>query len=421
MASAHEITLAVYNLTLIPVLFLSVLFLLMSLVNVLVDRKPRRKATPTRHTLKELPFVSVQIPVYNDPVANRCIQHCLRLDYPRDKFEIIIVDDSTNTSTQRMMRAFADKHPGFVKYVHRDNREGYKSGALNNAEKHTKGDIIVIFDSDWMPAPDFLTKVVQPFADPEVAIVQTRQGFLNLETNIISRFSAYLLMIYHTIIMPINNKVNTVFFCGTAGALRRSAMKKVGGWNTQSITEDSDLSVRLLLAGYRTVYLNEETPSEVPDTIESFVKQQMRWTYGAVRVFFDNASSLIFTRKLTMRQKFMIAFMTLLNFAAPLVLLMTLFGMFGWFLGEPTLMTISDVVGFMAKFGIALGYLLMGGIALYKQKLFAREFKHFVKSLFSIALVLLVSNTYAAIKAALNQKLPWYCTPKIGNTLPRPA
>ncbi|MBD3209735.1 glycosyltransferase, partial [Candidatus Woesearchaeota archaeon] len=329
-------TLFLYNIAILPVIFLSVLFILLSLINLVVDRKQQRYKLP-----KELPFISVQVPTFNDPIAVRCIERCLRFDYPKDKYEIIIVDDSTNPETQAKLMQFTEDHPGFVKYVHRTNRDGFKPGALNNAMKITKGEIITVFDADWIPRKDYLKTIIGPFSDPQVAIVQSRQGFYNKDTNIITRFAAYLLMIFHTIVLPISNSVNTVFFCGTAGAIRRKHFEEVGGWNKASITEDSELSVKLLIKGYKTVYLQYSTPSEVPDTFESFVKQQMRWCYGNVRVFVDNARNIILDKHLNLKQKLMILYMTTAHITAPFVLLMTIFGFAGWFFGEPTLMTVG--------------------------------------------------------------------------------
>ena len=258
----QDIALFVYNLTLLPIVFFSVLFMMLAFLNLLLHKKEKKEFKE----LKELPFITVQIPTYNDPIAERCIRHCIDFDYPKDKYEIIIADDSTNIETQNILAKFADENPGFIKYIHRDHRHGFKAGALKNSMRHAKGEFIVIFDSDWMPGKDFLARVIRPFSDPKVAIVQTRQGFYNKDSNLITRSASYLLMIYHTIIMPINNRINCVFFCGTAGAIRRSAFDKVGGWNLNSLTEDSDLTVNMLLKGYKTVYLNFETPSEVPAT-----------------------------------------------------------------------------------------------------------------------------------------------------------
>ena len=167
----HDIALFVYNLALLPIVFFSILFIILALLNIFIDRRKENKLVE----LKELPFITVQIPTYNDPVAERCIRHCMEFDYPKDKYEIIIADDSTNLETQNILARFEEQNLGFVKCIHRDHRKGFKAGALKNSMKCAKGDFIVIFDADWMPGKDFLGNVIKPFSDPKVAIVQTRR------------------------------------------------------------------------------------------------------------------------------------------------------------------------------------------------------------------------------------------------------
>ncbi len=407
----QDIALFVYNLSLLPIVFFSILFIILALLNIFIDKRKENNAPE----LKELPFITVQIPTYNDPIAERCISHCLEFNYPKGKYEIIIADDSTNQETQNLLARFEEQNPGFVKYLHREHRKGFKAGALKNSMKHAKGELIVIFDSDWMPGKDFLSNVVKPFSDPNVAIVQTRQGFYNKDSNIITRFAAYLLMIYHAVIMPINNRVNCVFFCGTAGAIRRSVFEKVGGWNLNSLTEDSDLTVRMLLRGYKTVYLDFATPSELPATFESFLKQQMRWCYGNTKVFFDNALNVLFKKGITLSQRAMIIFVTLGNIAAPFVFIMTIAGFSGWFLGEPELFSFNDVVDMAIRFLLTAGFLVMGIMALYKNKAL-KEFPYLVLASLTMGLVLAAANSIAFFKAAFNKQLSWFCTAKEGNS-----
>ena len=407
----QDVALLIYNLTLLPIVFFSILFIILALLNIFIDKRKEDKVAE----LKELPFITVQVPTYNDPVAERCIRHCLEFNYPKDKYEIIIADDSTNLETQNLLARFEEQNSGFVKYIHRDNREGFKAGALKNSMKYARGEFIVICDADWMPGKDFLSKVIMPFSDPSVAIVQTRQGFYNKDSNIITRFAAYLLMVYHTIIMPISNRVNCVFFCGTAGAIRRSIFEKVGGWNLNSLTEDSDLTIKILLNGYKTVYLDFATPSEVPATFESFLRQQMRWCYGNARVFFDNALKVLFKRGITLRQRAMILFVTLGNIAAPLVFIMTIAGFSGWFLGEPKLFSFNDIIDMAIRFFLTAGFLIIGIIALHKNKAL-KEFPYLILALLTIGIVLSVANSIAFFKAAFNKQISWFCTAKDANS-----
>jgi cellulose synthase/poly-beta-1,6-N-acetylglucosamine synthase-like glycosyltransferase len=214
--------------------------------------------------------------------------------------------------------------------------------------------------------------------------------------------------------MPINNKLNCVFFCGTAGAIRKNAFDSVGGWNLRSITEDSDLSVKLLMKGHKTVYLDIETPSEVPETFEGFIKQQMRWCYGNTRVFCDNASKIWLQKGLSFGQRLMVTFITLANITAPFVVAMTLFGFMGWFLGEPTLFQFKDVVLLISKFIYTGGFMVIGAVTLYKHRRL-KEFKYLIASSLTIGVVLAASQSVAFIKALFNSKLSWYCTPKSAN------
>ena len=407
----QDMTLFLYNLSLLPIVFFSVLFILFALINLFSEdsKKRFRRLEP-----EKMPFVTVQVPAYNDPVAERCINRCMQFDYPKDKYEIIIADDSTSIKTQRLLKKFEAKNPKFIKYLHRNNRYGFKAGALKESMKYAKGDILVIFDADWLPERNFLKKIVRPFSDPKVAIVQTRQGFYNKDSNLISRFASYLLMIYHSIILPINNRINCVFFCGTAGAIRKSAFKEIGGWNIKSLTEDSDLSVNLLLRGYKSVYLDFETPSEVPVTFESFLRQQMRWCYGNTRVFIDNASNILVKKGLTLKQRLMILFITLGNVAAPFVFLMTMAGLAGWFLGDPSLFNINDIITLVSRLLFTAGFLVMGLTALHKHKRI-NEFPHLVLSAFTIGVILAVANSIAFFKAVFNKQLFWFCTAKEAN------
>ena len=144
-----DFSLMLYNLALFPVVFFSVMFFILTMINLFVDRKQSKYKA-----LNNFPFVTVHIPTFNDPIGARCVEKCMKFDYPKDKFEIIIADDSTNNETQKMLKKYADGR--FVKYIHRDNRVGFKPGALQNAMKITRGEIIVVFDADWIPKKDFL-------------------------------------------------------------------------------------------------------------------------------------------------------------------------------------------------------------------------------------------------------------------------
>ncbi len=414
----HEITLILYNLALLPVVFFSILFVVLTIISVYVDRPATRK-TEAVPKLKREPHITVQVPTFNDPIALRCLDACRKFRYRN--FDIMIIDDSTDKKTAKMLAEYAKKHKG-VSYVHRDNREGYKPGALQEAMPLVKGEIIALFDADFVPKREFLTRIAKPFEDEQVAIAQARQGFLNAEKNLVSRFAAYLLQVYHYILMPINQRLNTVLFCGTAGAIRKSALIDVGGWNAKSITEDSELSVRLLAKGYRNEYLPFETPSEVPVTIESFIKQQMRWCFGNIRVFFDQMGVILWQKGLTLGQRCMITFLTLGTIVAPVVILMTIAGFMGWFSGDLRLFGLGDLADFALKFFYTAGFLVIGFVMLLKRRS-PKEFPHLLLAAFSISIILAAANSVAIYKAVFRKDKPlfaskqnsWICTPKTGN------
>ncbi|MFZ2088535.1 MAG: glycosyltransferase family 2 protein [Desulfobaccales bacterium] len=362
------------------------------------------------------------MPSFNDPVAARCIEACLRFSYPQDRYDIMILDDSTDRGTANLLAAFAHRYPERVGYFFRDNRAGYKPGALKTWMPKARGDLIVIFDADFVPPVDFLECVAQPFEDPQVAIVQARQStFLNSKANLVARFASYLLRIYNYMLLPITHHYNAVFFCGTAGALRKRAVEEVGGWNTNSITEDSDLSVRLLARGYRSIYLPMDALSEVPVTVKAFLKQQMRWTFGNVRVFFDNFRTILRGGHLSLQQRLLISFMTLGSAFSPVILVMTVSGLLASVTGLPQPFSLANLLELLTRAVLTSGFLLLGIVGLHKQKNYA-DYPYFLFTSLTLGLLLTGALTLALYRAVFHKNKPlywkntsWICTPKHGN------
>lgn len=417
----HAFFLLFFNVAFVLICLASALFVLFTLLNLLVDRQSPSSHSPS---LKKYPFISVQVPSFNDSVAARCIEACLGFSYPQDRYEIMILDDSTDQKTAQLLASFAHRYPDRVRYFFRENRAGYKPGALRTWMPQARGELLVIFDADFVPPADFLERLAQPFEDPRVAIVQARQAtFLNDRENLVARFASYLLSLHHLILMPINHRFNAVFFCGTAGALRKRAVEEVGGWNTSSITEDSDLSVRLLARGYRSVYLPIDTLSEVPGTLKGFLTQQMRWNFGNACVFFDHARTVLLGSALTLPQRLLISFITLGSLVAPVVIVMTATGFLASLTGNPQPFGLDNFLDLLGKFLLTSGFLLMGFIMLNKKGSVA-EFPHFLVATLTLGLVLAGAITLALYRAVFRQHEPlfakktsWICTPKSGNEL----
>ncbi len=276
----HIIFENIFNVLLFIAFFVSILYFVMSLYTIFKKREQKKQDIE----LEELPFVTVQIPTFNEIVAIRCAKSCLNFNYPKDKYEIIIGDDSSKPEISKKLQEFAKEHD-IVRIVKRESNEGYKPGNLNNMLKYSKGEILVIFDSDFVPEQDFLSRIVQPFLkDEKVAGVQARWKFINANQNMITALGATILSTYHHITIPFTyNKRGVVFLCGSAEAVRKDVLVKLGGWENGNLTEDIEFSLRLLEKGYKIKYMQDlECDGEVPFTLKDLYKQQMRWAYGVI-------------------------------------------------------------------------------------------------------------------------------------------
>ncbi|HEV8139333.1 MAG TPA: glycosyltransferase [Pyrinomonadaceae bacterium] len=238
-----------------------------------------------------LPFVTVQLPLFNEMyVVERLVKAVTEIDYPRDRLEIQVLDDSTD-ETVKIASATVAKYAarGFdIHYIHREDRTGFKAGALENGMKTAKGDLMAIFDADFVPKPDFLRKLVHFFTDPTVGCAQMRWAHINGSYNLLTRLQTIMLDGHFVLEQTTRNRSGNFFnFNGTAGILRREAIELSGGWQHDTLTEDTDLSFRAQLMGWRFVYLlDEEAPAEIPVEINAFKAQQRRWAKGVLQVWF---------------------------------------------------------------------------------------------------------------------------------------
>src|SRR5437870_9157125 len=236
----------------------------------------------------QLPKVTIQLPMYNeDTVAERVIRATCHIDYPLDKLEIQVLDDSTDHSADIARKACeewaAKGYP--IKYLHRDNRAGYKAGALAEGLKQASGDYIAIFDADFIPPRDILRNVLDYFTDDKVGMVQIRWDHLNRDASLLTKSQAIFLdghfIIEHT---ARNRSGRFMHFNGTAGVWRRSTIDDAGGWEHDTLTEDLDLSYRAQLKGWQFVYLPQyAAPAELPPEMIAFKQQAHRWTKGSMQ------------------------------------------------------------------------------------------------------------------------------------------
>ncbi|MFQ5411391.1 MAG: glycosyltransferase [Phycisphaerae bacterium] len=250
--------------------------------------KYRRNSPRKRACFLHRPRVTIQLPMYNEQfVARRIIEHACRLAYPRDRLEIQVLDDSTDDTVQIVRETCeemrAQGQP--VVLLHRDNREGYRAGALEAGLKVARGEFIVIFDADFIPPRDILEQLIDYFSDPRVGMVQARWEHINREQSLLTKTQAILLdghfVIEHT---ARNRSGRFMSFNGTAGAWRRQCITDAGGWQHDTLTEDLDLSYRAQMKGWKFVYLPKVTsPAELPPEMNAFKSQQHRWAKGGAQ------------------------------------------------------------------------------------------------------------------------------------------
>jgi cellulose synthase/poly-beta-1,6-N-acetylglucosamine synthase-like glycosyltransferase len=246
-------------------------------------RKKIVNQPPSR--FEQLPRVTIQLPLYNERyVVERLIEETLKMDYPRELLQIQVLDDSTD-DTHEFAEALCERcrNMGYpIEYRHRTNRYGYKAGALHEGLKTATGEFVAIFDADFIPPTDFLARTVHHFADPKVGLVQTRWSYLNREYNFLTEVEAMLLDGHFILEHGARSRSGCFFnFNGTAGIMRRVMVDDAGGWQHDTLTEDSDLSYRAQLKGWRFVYLpGLDCPSELPVEMHGFQVQQSRWAKG---------------------------------------------------------------------------------------------------------------------------------------------
>jgi cellulose synthase/poly-beta-1,6-N-acetylglucosamine synthase-like glycosyltransferase len=234
---------------------------------------------------RDWPFVTIQLPIFNEMyVVERLIDNIMQLDYPRDRFEVHVLDDSTDETvdiTRRKVEEYRAKGFNIAQY-HRTNRQGYKAGALKEAMQHARGEFVAIFDADFLPRPDFLKATLAHFEDEKVGVVQTRWEHLNENYSLITRLQALQLNVHFRVEQKGRHAGNYLLqFNGTAGVWRRHTIDDAGGWEADTLTEDLDLSIRAQLKGWKIIFLEEVgSPAELPAEMHGLKSQQFRWMKG---------------------------------------------------------------------------------------------------------------------------------------------
>jgi cellulose synthase/poly-beta-1,6-N-acetylglucosamine synthase-like glycosyltransferase len=375
--------------------------------------KPKAHFAPDR-----LPRITVQLPLFNEMyVSERLIEAVTQIDYPRELLEIQVLDDSTDDTVEiarKAVKKYFDQ--GFdIIYHHRSNREGYKAGALEEGLKKSSGELVLIFDADFVPHPSCVRKMIDFFTEERVGMVQMRWSHINADYSLLTKVQSIMLDAHFVIEQTARNRCGGFFnFNGTAGMWRREAIEWSGGWQHDTLAEDTDLSYRAQLMGWRFVYLmDEDVPAELPVDINAFKSQQKRWAKGVVQVGLKLMKRMWKDPRLSMQVKLEQFFRLTGNLAAPLVIVLALVnlpilivrynqGLFHLFVLDLPILTFSTVS--------VIAYFLVPQIYLHP-----KDWKRLLKYIpfaMSMGIALTFSNARAVLEALVGHKTEFVRTPK---------
>ncbi len=363
------------------------------------------------------PRVTVQLPIFNERyVIERLVEAVAAFDYPRELLDIQVLDDSTD-ETQQVARDCVERYQRLgipIVYIHRDNREGFKAGALQEGLQSAQGELVAIFDADFIPPADFLRRTVPYFADAKLAMVQTRWSYINRDYSTLTEIEAILLDGHFVIEHSSRYRSGLFFnFNGTAGIWRREAISDAGGWQHDTLTEDTDLSYRAQLHGWHFLYLPEiDCPSELPVEMNAFKSQQARWAKGLMqtakkilpRVLRSDVPAVV---------KLEAFFHLTANISYPLMVLLSIIllpaMMVRFYQGWFQMMTI-DLPLFLASTCSISAFYLAAERALYPKK-WKRTFLY-LPFVMAVGIGLSVRNAKAVLEAIFGVKSEFVRTPK---------
>jgi len=380
-------------------------------------KNKKNQTTEPEQKFVELPCVTVQLPIFNEQfVIDRLLQAVCRLNYPREKLDIQVLDDSTD-ETVDVARGLVEHYAaqGYpVTYHHRSNRAGFKAGALHEGLKSASGEFVAIFDADFVPPPDFLERTIHHFTSENVGMVQTRWTHINRHYSFLTEVEAILLDGHFVLEHSGRARSNVFFnFNGTAGVWRRKAIEDAGGWQHDTLTEDTDLSYRAQLKGWKFIYRQDvECPAELPVEMTAFKTQQARWAKGLIQT-----GKKILPRVLKSDQPFHVKleswYHLTANLSYPLMVILSVLLLpamvirfyQGWFQ-----MLYIDVPLFLAStFSISSFYLVS------QRELFPKTWPRallYLPFLMALGIGLTVTNTCAVIEALVGKQTAFARTPK---------
>ncbi|AUC78328.1 glycosyl transferase family 2 [Nonlabens sp. MB-3u-79] len=414
------ICIVVYSISLILILFYAFaqLNLLINYIKAqkLVDNAPQLDLSNP----EEVPYVTIQLPVFNEAyVMERLLDNIALIDYPREKLEIQVLDDSTDETVETTAAHVKTLAATGLDIVHitRTDRSGYKAGALKEGLEVAKGELIAIFDADFLPDTDWLYKTIPYFKDPEIGVVQTRWAHLNRDYSILTQVQAFALDAHFTLEqVGRNSKGHFINFNGTAGAWRKETIYDAGNWEGDTLTEDLDLSYRAQLKKWKFKYLEHvTTPAELPIIISAARSQQFRWNKGGAENFRKMFKRVIFS-DISFRSK-MHGILHLLN--STMFLNVLIVGL----LSVPMLY-IKNEYGHLREYFIVMSFFVISTIIFFVcywymyKKTYGGGFKNFVSyigmffTFFSIAMGFSFHNSIAVLEGHAGKRSEFVRTPK---------
>ncbi len=370
---------------------------------------------------EEIPFVTIQLPVYNELyVMERLLNNIAELEYPKDKLEIQVLDDSTDESFQATAAHIKKLQASGldIKQMSREVRSGFKAGALKEGLKTAKGEFIAIFDADFLPKKDWLKKTVPYFKDEKIGVVQTRWGHINRDYSLLTKIQAFALD-FHFVLEQVGRNFGNHFinFNGTAGVWRKTCIIDAGNWEGDTLTEDLDLSYRAQLKKWKFKYLEDvETPAELPVAISAAKSQQFRWNKGAAENFQKLYFRLLKDPTVSWKTKFH-SFFHLLNSSMFLLILTVAI------LSVPMLYIKAANPEWAVVFYVLAGFAFSTVIFfmcywLTYSKIHGGGFKNFLRyigmffTFFSVAMGFSVHNSLAVLEGHFGKKSDFIRTPK---------
>ncbi len=401
---------------LVIALVITCFYLIVSIYGLFVRKSEVEKSFIER----KAPTVTIHIPTYNELAALNCAKRCLDFNYPKEKYKIIIGDDSNKPEISAKIDEFARIHSN-VLVTRRGKNTGYKAGNLNYMLKFTDSEIIVVFDSDFLPGPDFLKRIVTPFIyDKDLAGVQAQWRPYNTSQNLTTVLGTTIINVFHHVILPFVKKISgTVNFCGSAEAVRRDLLLKLGSWKEGAFTEDVEYTMRVFKAKKQVLYLDYlKCDCEVPYTVRDLCKQQMRWAYGNITAFKEHSWSIFKDREVNLGVK-----MTIITFACAyvmtmLILLLTITGFLSFITHPPGPINFVDFFTDLIKnIILSSGLIVASTIAIIISKINKLNIFKMLLISFTSGLIVTYSVNLGIIKALLNRPMEWFLLQKSGNNL----